>query len=194
MQDSGVRADLEDQFARGGGVVGEGARVVDVSAAGAAIAIAAGGEVGVVGNKRDTGGFHILEPENNLLSPPERVIRNLMGDEALLEAAEVEVAAVAQEVGAVVLIHDVERVAAEQVEELGEDVGGAGGDGRGRDGGRAEEPCALQAGEDLAGRGEEGGEAEGEVVGGVAGGGEDVTRDLEVAVADLDEGFRGEEL
>jgi hypothetical protein len=42
--------------------------------------------------------------------------------------------------------------------------------------------------------GEEGREAKGEEVGRVAGGGEDVFRDLEVPVSDLDEGFGLEEL
>lgn len=85
------------------------------------------------------------------------------------------------------------------MEELGEDAGGAVGDGGGADGRGAEEAHGVEAGEDVRGVGvrggvEEGGEAEGEEVGGVAHAGEDVARDLEVFAADLDDGFGVEEL
>ncbi len=80
------------------------------------------------------------------------------------------------------------------MQELGEDVGGSGGDGWWSDGGRAEQACAVEAREDLFTGAEEYAEAEGEEVWGVAGRGEDVMGNLEVAVANLDEDFRGEEL
>jgi len=94
----------------------------------------------------------------------------------------------------VVVVADGERVAAQEVEELGEDAGAAVGDGGGADGRGAEEAEGVEAGEDVGGGVEEGGEAEGEVVGGIADAGEDVARDLEVFAADLDDGFGVEEL
>lgn len=85
------------------------------------------------------------------------------------------------------------------MEEFGEDVGGAVGDGGGADGRGAEEAGRMEAWEDVgggwAGGGvEEGGEAEGEEVRRVADVGEDVARDLEVFAANLDDGFGVEEL
>ena len=108
-----------------------------------------------------------------------------MRDQPLLEALEVEVPAVAQQLGAVGLVADRDRVAAQQPEELGEDVRAAALDRGRQDGRRAEKALAVQAGEDVALRGgEEGREAEGEVVGRVSGVGEEVARDAELAAAD----------
>jgi hypothetical protein len=115
-------------------------------------------------------------------------------DELLLEAAEVEVATVAEELGAVRLVADVQRIAAQQMEELGEDVAGAIGDAGRDDSRRSEETVAVQSGEDFAWGGEEGAEAECEEIGRVAWTGEDVAGDLKGAVADLDDDFGFEEL
>ena len=62
----------------------------------------------------------------------------MVRDELLLKAAEVEVATVAEELGAVRFVADVQRIAAQQMEELGEDVAGAIGDA-GRDDSRGSE-------------------------------------------------------
>lgn len=110
-----------------------------------------------------------------------------MGDELLLEALEVEVSAVAEKLGAVALVADGDGVAAEEVQDLGEGVGGAVCDGGGQDGGRAEEAFTVEAREEVLWVREEDGKAEGEEVGGVARVCEDVAGDLELAVADGDE-------
>lgn len=70
------------------------------------------------------------------------------------------------------------------MEDLGKDVRAAALDGGGKDGGGPEEPLAVESGEEVARRGEEGGEAEGEEVGRVARVGEEVARDAELAPAD----------
>lgn len=105
-----------------------------------------------------------------------------------------EVATVTEELGAVRLIVDWEWVSAEQVEELREDVTRAVGDARGHDGRWTEEALAVEAGEDCRWGRKEGTEAEGEEVGGIARTGEDIARDSEVAIADLDGDFRFEQL
>jgi len=136
----------------------------------------------------------IVEADDDLGGVALGVVADVVGDEFLLQAFEVEVAAVAQELGAVVVVADGQGVAAQEVEELGEDAGAAVGDGGGADGRGAEEADGVEAGEDVGGGVEEGGETEGEVVGGIADAGEDVARDLEVFAADLDDGFGVEEL
>lgn len=98
-----------------------------------------------------------------------------------------KVAAVAKEFGAMLLIPDLERVSAKEVEELCEDVAGAVGNAWRNDRGWAQQIATVEAGEELAWVGEEDGEPEGEEIGRVAGSGEDVARDLEMAFADLDE-------
>ena len=85
------------------------------------------------------------------------------------------------------LVADVDRIAPQQAEKLGERVGVAVGDVGGDDGGRADEPFTVEPGEEFFGAGEEGGEAEGEVIWGVSWLGEGVARDLELAVANRDE-------
>lgn len=77
------------------------------------------------------------------------------------------------------------------MQQLGKRVRGAALDG-GRDDGRgAEQALAVEPREEVAaGGGEEGGEAEGEEVGRVAGGGEQVARDAELHAADgREDGF-----
>lgn len=56
-----------------------------------------------------------------------------MGNELLLEAFEVEVSAVAEELAAVFLVAEVDGVAAEEAEDLREVFGGAVGDFGGKD-------------------------------------------------------------
>lgn len=107
-----------------------------------------------------------------------------MRNQALLEALEVEVAAVAQERGAVLVGANLQRVAAQQVQQLGESLRAATGDRRRENGGRADETFAVEAREEvIAGVGEEDGKAEAEEVGRVARVAEEVARDLEFAVA-----------
>lgn len=80
------------------------------------------------------------------------------------------------------------------MEEIGKDLWGAVGNTRGVDGWRAEEASGIEAGKDVAGGGEEEGKAEGEVIRGVAWGGEDVSWDTEVLITDFDEDFGLEKL
>jgi hypothetical protein len=178
----GFVCDLEDEFVAF--FVDEGACVVHPSRHGG-------------GNFLDEGDARladVVEADNDLGCVALGVVADVVGDEFLLQAFEVEVAAVAEELGAVVVVADGEGVAAQEVEELGEDAGAAVGDGGGADGRGAEEAEGVEAGEDVGGGVEEGGEAEGEVVGGIADAGEDVARDLEVFAADLNDGFGVEEL
>jgi hypothetical protein len=84
-------------------------------------------------------------------------------------------------------VADVQGVSSQQAEEVGECVGVAVGY-RGRENGRGpDEALAIEAGEQVVRAGEEECVSEGEVVWGVARVGEDVARDLELAVADGDE-------
>lgn len=83
------------------------------------------------------------------------------------------------------LVPDVDGIAAQQVQQLGEYVSRPAADDGRRDGRRTQEALALQAGEYRRRRGEEDGKAEREEVGRVSRAGEDVSRDLEVAVSDL---------
>lgn len=105
-----------------------------------------------------------------------------------------EVFAVAEKLLSVFFVPYVDWVSAEEVEEFGEDFGGAVGDFGGEDGGWTEETLAGETGEDFVGGREKDGEAEGEVVWGVAGGVEEVAVDLEGAGTDGYEDFGFEEL
>lgn len=77
-------------------------------------------------------------------------------------------------------------ISAKRVYEFGEEVAGAVWDAWWNDCGWSEEVCSVKTREYFRWGGEEGAEAECEEVGGVAGGTEDVARNLEVAVAYLD--------
>lgn len=177
MQARGLVADLEDELGRAR--VDVGARVGDPAGKG----VGGGGFRG----DGDAAFEEVAEAEGDLVAAAGLVVGQGVGDEALLEAFEVEVAAVLQELGAVGLGADGDGVAAEKLEDLGKGVGAAVGDRGGDDGGRAEEALAVEAGEEVVGAGEEDGEAEGEEVGRVARAGEEVARDLELAVADRGE-------
>lgn len=177
VEDGAFAADLEDEFVRG--VVDEGPGVVHPAGGGGAVRR---GDVGDEGHARLA---DVFEAEDDLGSLPFEVVADLVRDEPLLQAPEVEVAAVAEQFGAVVLVLDVQRVAAQEVQELREDVRRSVGHGWWEDGGGAEEALAVETGEDFAGRGEEDGEAQGEEVGGVSWAGEDVAGDLEMSVSDL---------
>ena len=104
------------------------------------------------------------------------------------------VAGVADEIGAVVFVSNVEGISTEHVEEIREDVSGVVGDVCRFDGGRAKETVAVETGEDFAGITEEGGKVEGEVVWFVAWACENVSLDLEVSAPNLDEDFGFKEL
>lgn len=75
----------------------------------------------------------------------------MVGNELLLEALKVEVAAVAEEGLAVRLIADIDGVAAQEVEEVGEEIGGAVGDAGRLDGGWSDEAVAVEAREEIFG-------------------------------------------
>ena len=92
------------------------------------------------------------------------------------------------------LAADVYGVPAEELEQLLENIGAAAGDGGRHDRGRSDESGAVETGKQLLLWVEEEGEAEGEIVGGVAWAGEDGAGDLEFAVADGDEDAFLEEL
>lgn len=170
-----LASDLEDQH--GGVVVDKGPRVVDPT----------GDSIVRVAGDANAALLDALEAEGDLGALAGLVEGYAVGDESLLEALEVEVAGVAEELCAVVLVADGDGVAPEETEDLCKGVGAAVGDGAGDDGGWADESIAVEAGEEVVGAGEESGEAEGEEVGGVARVGEEVAGDLEFAVADGDE-------
>lgn len=135
----------------------------------------------------DTGWPDVLDPDEDFGALRERVEADLVRNEFLLQAAEVEVSTIAQELFSVILVADLQRVSAQEVQELGEDVCGSIWDAGRGDGWRAEEAVAIEAREYLRRGCEKGAEAEGEEVGAVAWTREDIAGDLEVAVADLDE-------
>lgn len=110
-----------------------------------------------------------------------------VAEELLLQAFQVKVLAVAQKLGAVVLVFDVERIAAEQVEELGEDFGAPVRHRGWHDRWRPDEIFSVETREDLRGGSEENGKSQREVVRGVARIGEKPAWDLEVQAADRDE-------
>jgi hypothetical protein len=60
-----------------------------------------------------------------------------MRDQFLLQASKMEIAAIPQQLGAVVFTPYIQWIATEQTQQLSENVGGSGRDGWWRDGGRA---------------------------------------------------------
>lgn len=92
-----------------------------------------------VRDERDAGLADVLQPDDHLGALAGEVVGDGVRDEALLEALEVEVAGVAQELGAVLFASDLDGVAFEDVQEVGEGLCGAIGDAWGEDGGRAQE-------------------------------------------------------
>ena len=179
-------ANLDDEFVAG--FVGEGAGIVDPAAERRAV-----GREGSA-DKGDAGLFEIFDTEDDFRGVALGVVADVMEDEFLLEPAEVVVAGITDEVGAVVFVADMDGVATEHVEKVGEDVGGMVGDVCWFDRRWTEEAVAVEAGEDFARVGKEGGEVEGEVIWLVAWAREDVALDLEVSTANLDEDFGFEEL
>lgn len=131
--------------------------------------------------------LHILQPQHNLIPPPQLVKADTMRNQPLLQPLEVEIPRILQQLLSMHLVAHVNGVSSEELDQIRKGVGAAVRDGGGEDGGRTDEALALEAGEEVVGAGEEGGEAEGEEVGGVAGVAEDVARDLEFAMADGDE-------
>lgn len=110
-----------------------------------------------------------------------------MRNQALLQPLEVEIPRILQQLLSMHLVAYMDGVSSEELDQIRKGVGAAVRDGGREDGGRTDEALALEAGEEVVGAGEEGGEAEGEEVGGVAGVAEDVAGDLEFAMADGDE-------
>lgn len=110
-----------------------------------------------------------------------------MGDETLLKTLEVEVARIAQEFLAVRLVANVDRVALEELEQLGENLCAAVWYRGWENGGWADEAFALETWEQVLWVGEEDGETEGEIVGRVTRVVEDAAGDLKLAVAYGDE-------
>jgi hypothetical protein len=129
MQARALVADLEDELVRP--VVDEWARVVDVAGeAGGRGCCCGGGGVwwgrdGGVTDDGDPGLADVFQTQGYFVPVAGEVEGYGVADELLLEAFEVEIAAVAQELGAVGFVFDVEGVAAKEVKELGEGVGRA---------------------------------------------------------------------
>ena len=167
MDLGGLAADLEDEL--GGAVVDKRARVVDPADGGGGVVA---GLVGVAGGDADAAFLYALEAQGDLIALAGLVEGDGVGDEALLEALKVEVADVAEQLGAVVLVADGDGVAPQEADDLGKSVGVAVGDRGGYDGWRSDEALAVETRKQVVWTGEEGAEAEGEEVGGVAGVGE----------------------
>lgn len=112
----GLSSDLDDQLARL--VVDERARVVDPSRR-------VGGPsdpwFGSVRDKRDAAGPDVFEADHDFRFSAGRVVGNFMGDQTLLEAFEVEILAVAQELLAVLFRSDLYWIPAQKMEELCKD-------------------------------------------------------------------------
>lgn len=178
-----LAADLEDQLVRR--VVDERPRVVDPARrdGGRVDAVVRHGRRDRVRRERDARLEQVLDAQQDLAALPGLVEADVVRDEALLEALEVEVAAVTQQARAVLLVAHVHGVPLEQVDEVGEDVGGPVRHGRRLDGRRPDQALALEPREDFLGRREEDGVAQREEVGAVARALEEVARDLEFAVA-----------
>lgn len=138
--------------------------------------------------------FDILKADHDFGDLAGQIVADDVGDEFLFKAAEVVVSGVFQKLLSVVVIADCEVVATKHVEEIGEDFWRAVGDARGMNGWRTEQTPGIEAREDVAGRAEEEGEAEGEVVGGVTWRGEDISWDAKVLATDFNEDFGFEKL
>ena len=118
-----------------------------------------------------------------------------MPHQPLLQTPKIKIPRIAQQILPVLVTRNLDFVAFQHAQQVCEDFGVAVGDAGWEQGGRAEETALREAGEDFGGGGEEGVEAEGEVVGFVAGGGgEEVAGDLEGGGADGDVDWGGEEL
>lgn len=131
--------------------------------------------------------LHILQPQHNLIPPPQLVKADTMRNQPLLQPLEVEIPRILQQLLSMHLVAHMNGVSSEELDQIRKGIGAAVGDGGGEDRGRTDEAFALEAGEEVVGTGEEGSETEGEEVGGVAGVAEDVAGDLEFAMADGDE-------
>lgn len=105
-----------------------------------------------------------------------------------------KVSAVAEELSSMVLVADMQRVAAQQMQKFGKDLCTAPWDIGWRYRWRAQQTPSIKSGKDLARRAEEDSKAETEEVGRVAGLREDVFRDLEMALAYLNEDLGLEKL
>lgn len=117
-----------------------------------------------------------------------------MRDQLLLQTPEVEVPTVAEQLRPMLLVLDMQRIPPEKVQQLRKDLPGpvryAGRDYRWR----PQKALAIQARENLGGGRKKDRKAQGEEIGRVAGPGEDVPRDLEMPVSDLDEDLGFKEL
>jgi len=115
---------------------------------------------------------------------PSKVVGDLVGDEALFQSLEVEVTAIAQQGGAVSLASDLDRVPAQEVQDLSKGFGAAAGHRRREDGRGPEQAFSIKTRKEVVRAREEGGKAEGEEVGRVSVLAEELTRDLELSVTD----------
>lgn len=135
-----------------------------------------------------------METDNDFGDLALDVMADRVGNDFLLKAAKIVVSGVFQELSSVVRVLDFERIATKQVQDVGKDLGGAVGDAWRVDCWWTEETARVEAWKDIARRAEEDGEAQREIVGSVADGGEDVAWDTEVFVADFDKDLGFEEL
>lgn len=136
----------------------------------------------------------VFQPDDNLRPVPFGVVADVMRNQLLLEAPEVEVPTVAEQLRPVLLVLDMQRIAAEKVQQLRKHLPGpvryAGRDNRRW----PQEALAIQPRENLGWGREKDGRAQGEEIRRVARPGEDVPGDLEMPVADLDEDLGFKEL
>ena len=134
----------------------------------------------------DTGLADVFEADHDLGLLAGVVVGDVVGDELLLEALEMEVASVTQEGGAMLIVADVDGVALENLKQLGEDVGTSVENSRRVDLRGSQESALVEAWKDLVRSGKEDGKAKGKIVGVITRGVEYVARYSEMAIADLD--------
>lgn len=135
-------------------------------------------------NDGEAGLADVFEADRNFISSAGQIVRYVMRDQFLLQTLEQEVSAVSEKFCAVFLVPDVERIAFQHVDQLGEDVAAAVRYSGRDDGGRTQKTFAVETGEDRIGGGEHEGEAERKIVGRVARRGEEVFLDAKFAAAD----------
>src|SRR5690606_23117062 len=98
---------------------------------------------GRLAGDRDAALEDVAQPQHDLAPPPGLIERQGMRDEPLLQAFEVEVSAVPQQLGAMLLAPDLDGVASQQVQQFGKYLRAATLDRRRHDGRWAKESLAI---------------------------------------------------